>query len=129
VEGCREVFGLSPRELKRQMKRLGINMDVEEIPEARRVVVELPDKDLVVDEPQVVLMRIQGQTMIYVSGSVREESRAVVKEAGEQEISDEDVQLVASQAGVSMEEARAALKATGGDLAQAIMLLEARKKE
>ena len=120
------MFGLSPRELKRQMKRLGINMDVEELPEAQRVVIELPDRNLVVDDPQAVIMRIQGQTMIYVSGAIREEARNV--ETVEPEISDEDVQLVASQAGVSMEEARNALRATGGDLAQAIMLLEAKKK-
>jgi len=38
-------------------------------------------------------------------------------------ISEEDVQLVASQAGVSLEEARKALKATKGDLARAILYL------
>jgi len=121
------MFGLSPRELKRQMKRLGINVDVEELEEAERVVIEMPDKNIVVDDPQAVLMRIQGQTMIYVTGSIREEPREA-ETGGGVEVSEEDVQLVASQAGVSMDEARAALQATGGDLAQAIMLLETRKK-
>ncbi len=122
------MFGLSPRELKRQMKRLGINMDVEELPDAQRVVIELPEKNLVVDDPQAVIMRIQGQTIVYVTGSIREEAKVGGTEGEELEVSEEDVQLVASQTGASMEEARAALRATGGDLAQAIMLLESKKR-
>ena len=39
------------------------------------------------------------------------------------QIPEEDVILVAQQANVSLEEARAALEQTGGDLAQAILLL------
>jgi nascent polypeptide-associated complex subunit alpha len=38
-------------------------------------------------------------------------------------IPDEDVQLVAQQAKVTLERARAALEQTNGDLAQAILLL------
>jgi len=39
------------------------------------------------------------------------------------EITEEDVQLVAQQANVSVEKARAALEQTKGDLTQAILLL------
>jgi len=42
---------------------------------------------------------------------------------GKPTIPEEDVQLVAQQANVSLERARAALEETGGDLAQAILLL------
>jgi len=42
-------------------------------------------------------------------------------------VTEEDVKLVAEQAGVSLEEAQRALEETGGDLAQAIILLQARK--
>jgi len=42
-------------------------------------------------------------------------------------IPEEDVQLVATQANVSQEQARAALEQTNGDLAQAILLLSQAK--
>ena len=45
-----------------------------------------------------------------------------------QEVSQEDVEFVAQQAGVSIEEAKQALIEAGGDLAAALMLLEERKK-
>lgn len=47
--------------------------------------------------------------------------------ARKREITEEDVQLVAQQAGVSVEEARVALEQTEGDLTQAILLLCQRK--
>ena len=61
--------------------------------------------------------------MIYVIGEpVRVEAKS---EAGETpEISEEDVALVAEQAGVSLEEARRALEETGGDIAAAILRLQ-----
>ena len=118
------MLGLSPRDLKRQMKRMGINIDIEELENARRVTIETSDKVFVVEDPKVVLMRVKGQDMIYVTG--------VLEEAEEEEeapsFTEEDVQLVANQAGVSLDEARNALKSTNGDLAQAIMLLETKKR-
>jgi nascent polypeptide-associated complex subunit alpha len=41
--------------------------------------------------------------------------------------SDDDVKLVASQAGVASEEATKALRQSGGDLAQAIILLKQKR--
>jgi nascent polypeptide-associated complex subunit alpha len=41
-------------------------------------------------------------------------------------IPEEDVLLVAQQANVSMEKARTALERSGGDLAQAILMLQTR---
>jgi len=40
------------------------------------------------------------------------------------EVSEEDVRLVAEQAGVSLEEARRALEEAGGDIAEAILRLQ-----
>lgn len=114
----------SPRDLRRLMKQLG--MKVEELKGVRGVTIELEDKVLVVENPQVIKMSIQDQTVLQITGILREEVKAEVSE--EITISDEDVQLVASQAGVSLEEAKKALLEAKGDLAQAIMLLESRKR-
>ena len=115
------MMGLNPRDLRRAMKRLGIS--VEEL-QAVRVVVELEDGSrLVVEDPQVVVMKARGQPpTLYVAGQMRREEPP--REEASVEISEEDVRLVAEQAGVSLEEARRALEETGGDIAEAILRLQ-----
>jgi len=120
------LLGLNPRDLKKAMKRLGIKM--EEV-QAVRVVIELENGSrLVVEEPQVLVMRARGQPpMIYVVGEPVEEKPVGAGKGGEEsgiEISEEDIALVAEQAGVSLEEARRALEEAGGDIAEAILRLQ-----
>lgn len=103
------------------MKRLG--MKVNQL-ECERVVLVLPDKELVIEEPTVTLIEIQGEKIYQISGREVERAR---EEPVTLEISEEDVKLVAEQAGVTLDEARKALEEAGGDLAQAIILLQARK--
>lgn len=116
----------SPRDLKRLMRQFGMKM--EELKGVKEVVIELEDKRLIIEDPQVVVMTLQDQTIIQVVGTIREEEAKAEVPEEEITISDEDVQLVASQTGVSLEEAKRALIETKGDLAQAIMLLETRKQ-
>ena len=118
---------MNPSDLKKFMRRMGIKVEVEEVDDADRVVIERSGpKNLVVENPSVTIMRMKGQSIIYVTGEVREVEKSIEEKEGK--IPEEDVQLVASEAGVSLEEAREALEATGGDIAQAIMLLESRRK-
>lgn len=123
----RMMFRLSPREMRRLMKRMGLNL--EELSGVSRVIVEFDNgKKLVAESPIAYLIRGKDQTMLQVIGSfeeVREEKESI--EAVE--INEEDVQLVAAQTGVSLEEAKQALIQTNGDIAQAIMLIEARKRK
>ena len=109
---------VSPRTLRRMMRQMGMSMTpVEGVLE---VVLKLPGKQVVLEDPEVLMVEMGGQRVYQViPARVREE--AVVPERPE--IPEEDVQLVAQQAGVSLEEARAALEQTGGDLAKAILLL------
>ena len=86
------------------------------------------DKDIVIDEPEVAILQVQGQKMYQIIGgqvseqapSQRTESAASAKPA----FSEEDVQLVADQTGRSLEKAKEALQECGGDLAKAILLLQ-----
>lgn len=110
---------ISAREQQRMMQRMG--MQVQQLDDVTRVIMETPSRRIVIDDPEVATVTVQGQTVYQVGGgSVREES------VGEQSSAD-DAKLVASQAGVSLEVAAEALKLSGGDLAQAIVLLKQRK--
>ncbi len=96
-----------------------------ELEGVQEVTIRLSDRVLVFENPQVSLIEVQGARIYQVVGNPVERP---VEEEGAVEISEEDVQLVASEAGVSPEEARQALVETGGDLAQAIILLKLRKE-
>jgi nascent polypeptide-associated complex subunit alpha len=124
-KALRSVKGVpTGREAMRMMQKMG--MDVKEITNVRQVVIKTTDKQIVIDDPSVTTVTMQGQTMFQVAGgTVKEEAhREEVEEA--LSISEGDVKLVAEQAGVSVEEARKALIESGGDLAQAILALKAK---
>jgi len=108
---------LSPREARRLMRRMGLSMNT--MPDVREVIIRTDRKEVVIEAPEVSVMEIQGQRIFQImGGEVSEKARE-----GKPSIPEEDVQLVAQQANVSLEKARAALEETGGDLAQAILLL------
>lgn len=113
--------GINPRELQKMLqavKKAGLS--IEQLEGVESVIFRFRDKEIVVKNPQVTSMKVGGQTIFQVAGEIEERS-LIVEEVS---ISEEDVQLVASQACVSLEEARRALKATKGDLARAILYLK-----
>ena len=115
---------LSPREVRRLMQRMG--MEVTPLEGVHEVVFKLGDRALIVRDPQVSMIRVAGHTMYQVVGEAIEAPLEGEARGGEVEIPEEDVQLVASQAGVSLEEARRALREAEGDLARAILMLRGR---
>ena len=118
---------LSPRDLRRMMDRLGVS--AKPLPEVSEAVFRLPGKELVVRNPMVTLLDFQGQKIFQVVGESVEERAPTVEAASEKPvIPEEDISLVASQAGGSLEEAKAAREETGGDLAQAILLLASKRR-
>ena len=112
---------MNPREAKRMMQRMGMNMGA--MPEVEQVVFKTSTKEIIVENPEVTVMEMQGQKIFQVMGE-RITEKTVEKAV---KIPEEDVQLVATQANVSPEQARAALEQTKGDLAQAILLLSQTK--
>ena len=117
---------MNPSEQKRMMQRMGMNMDT--VADVQQVIIRTADKDIVIDEPEVAILQVQGQKMYQIIGgqvseqapSQRGASAAVAAPA----FSEEDVQLVADQTGKSLEKAKEALQECGGDLAKAILLLQ-----
>jgi nascent polypeptide-associated complex subunit alpha len=112
---------MNPREARRMMQKMGMNMGA--MPEVEQVVFKTSTKEIIVENPEVTVMEMQGQKIFQVMGE-RITEKPVEKAA---KIPEEDVQLVATQANVSADQARAALEQTKGDLAQAILLLSQTK--
>lgn len=110
---------VSPREAKRMMQRMGLSMG--EVSDAQEVIIKTSSKEIVIENPSVAVLEMQGQKIFQITGEkIVEKAVTIEKKAA---IPDEDVQLVAQQAKVSLEQAKTALEQTNGDLAQAILLL------
>jgi nascent polypeptide-associated complex subunit alpha len=103
---------MDPKNMQKMMKQMGIKS--EDI-DSSKVTIELKEGGrLVVFEPSVVQIEMQGQKTFQISGKVHEEN-----DAGE-----DDIKMVMEAAGCSREEAQAALRETGGDIAEAIIHLK-----
>ncbi len=110
---------VSSREQQRMMQRMGLQ--VKQLDDVTRVIMETSSKRIIIDNPEVARVTVQGQAIYQVgAGTMREED--IVSQ-----VSVEDARLVASQAAVSQEEASEALRASNGNLAQAILLLKQKK--
>jgi nascent polypeptide-associated complex subunit alpha len=116
---------MNSREQKRMMQRMGMNMDT--VGDVQQVIIRTADKDIVIDEPEVAILQVQGQKMYQVIGGQVSEQVASQRGASvvaKPAFSEEDVQLVADQTGKSLEKAKEALQEADGDLAKAILLLQ-----
>ncbi|UCE15831.1 MAG: nascent polypeptide-associated complex protein [Candidatus Bathyarchaeota archaeon] len=110
---------VSPRDAKRMMQRMGLNM--EGIPNVEEVIIRTNTKEIIVENPEVAVLDLHGQKIFQVTGQVTEK-----KTKQKLEFPEEDIRLVADQTGKSIEEAKQALEETEGDLARAILLLQAK---
>lgn len=106
------MMPLNPKQMKKMMKQMGIDMD--EI-EAEEVIIRTKSEELIFKNPTVTKISAKGVESFQIVGSYEVVERI--------EISEEDVKLVAEQAGVSLEEARKALIESKGDIAEALIKL------
>ena len=107
------------RDAARMMQKIG--MKVDEVANVTQVIIKTETRDIVIEEPSVTLVTVQGQAMYQIAGGRVSEAtpQAVPTATGE-----EDAQLVAEQTGRSLEDAKKALLEAGGDLARAILILK-----
>ncbi|MFH1785749.1 MAG: nascent polypeptide-associated complex protein [Candidatus Micrarchaeota archaeon] len=106
--------GMDPKKMQAMMKQMGIKS--EEIPSSK-VVIETSSGSIVIEEPQVVQVTMQGQKSFQISGNIRVEEKA----------SGEDIKMVMEQSNCSEEEAKQALEKSNGDIAEAILSLSGEK--
>ncbi len=129
------MLPINPRELQkqlRQLKRMGIKLD--QLQNVERVVIELSDRMLILENPQVIVMEMGGQKIFNIAATTvveqpRESAREVLPPQLESAITitEDDVRFVAEYTGVSLEEARKVLREVGGDIARAIEVIQQRK--
>jgi nascent polypeptide-associated complex subunit alpha len=114
------------------MKKMGIEQ--KEIEGVREVIIRFDDKEWVISNAQVTMIKQAGSESYQVSGTKNErgltgstpaktETATEVEVEEKIEIPMEDAALVASQTGVDIEVAKQTLEETGGDLAAAILKL------
>ncbi|MCE4606758.1 MAG: NagC family transcriptional regulator [Desulfurococcales archaeon] len=108
---------------------MGVKAEIEDLSDATEIIIVHSDgRRSILETPQATLIKLggAGQVMLSATGFLRVEQPA--EEAEEETlVSEEDIQLVAQQTGVTPEEARQALIEAKGDLAEAIMKIEQRK--
>jgi nascent polypeptide-associated complex subunit alpha len=110
---------MNPREAKRMMQRMGMNMNAVE--DVQQVIIKTNSKEILIEEPEVAILEVQGQKIFQVTGGKITEKAPEHKPST---IPEEDARLVADQTGKSLEEAKKALEECNGDLAKAILLLQ-----
>jgi nascent polypeptide-associated complex subunit alpha len=109
------------RDAKRMMQKMGMKID--EIDGVTEVLIRTVTREIIIEEPVVTSVVVQGQRMYQITGGSAHE-RAPLAEAAQPEVSEEDVDLVVAQTGKTVDEAKVALKESGGDLAEAILRLK-----
>ena len=126
------------RQMRRKMAQQGIDM---EPIDATRVIIEGSEKSLIIEQPEVILMKQAGQEIYQIIGQAEEvspesisiESDETISELETAEdseikpiITENDIILVATQANVEKDEAESVLKECNGDIAKAILFLKNR---
>ena len=104
---------MNPAKMQGMMKKMGISQTPLKV---KRVIFEMEDTNLVIDDPSVIRVMMQGQETYQVSGEAQEELA--------ESFSEEDVAMVVEKTGKMEEEVREMLEQVGGDIAEAIMSLK-----
>ena len=104
------------REMRRMLDKMGLEM--KEIPNVQEVIIKTDKKEIIIQKPAVSEMKSKDNSIFQVIAESYEERELEVPV-----FSEEDIILVAQQAGVSQEAANNALIEAKGDLARAILLL------
>ncbi len=118
--------GLDPKKMQAVMKQMGIAQ--EEI-DAHRVVIETSQKNIVINNPSVIKIKMQGQSNFQISGEITEEASSredafqKPSSVGDEDTTEEDIQTIMDKTGCDKEKAKNALESSKGDLTEAILSL------
>ena len=102
---------MNPAQIEKMMKSMGIkskNLN------SKKVIIEEEDQNIVIYEPSVTEIEMQGQKSYQITGTVRIE----------QKVSEDDIQMVIQQTGVNAEDAKKSLIENDLDIAKTIMKLK-----
>ena len=102
--------GLDPKKMQQVMKQMG--MAQEEIDTSKVIIEQTNGNKMIINNPSVIKIKMQGQETFQISGETTEE-------AGN---SEEDIKTIIEKTNCTEEQAKEALEKTG-DLAEAILEL------
>ena len=107
---------MNPRQMEKMMRQMGIK---NENIEADEVIIRCADKEIIISNPAVQKVNMMGQDSYQISGEISE--RNIDEDAPK--FTDDDIHMGMDQTNCSKDEAEDALKETGGDIAEAILIL------
>lgn len=113
--------GINPKKMQAMMKQLGIKQ--EEI-DAERVIIEKTNGKIIIENPSVVKVNMQGQETFQISGNIMEEEEGETEEENKEDI-EKDIQTIMEKTGKDKEEVALTLKKNEGDIAATILELSA----
>lgn len=116
------MFGnIDPRKMSALMKQMGLSQT--EI-DASRVIIERADNSkIIINNPNVVKMKMQGQESFQITGDIEE----LAEEDNSKEKFEEDIQSIIDQTGVTKDIAAIELEKNNGDIAETIINLSKKK--
>jgi nascent polypeptide-associated complex subunit alpha len=103
---------LNPKNMQAVMKQMG--MSQKEISSSRVIIEKEDGKNLIIKNPNVIMIKMQGQESFQITGDV--------EEAEAEKFSEEDIKILMEKTDCTVEEAKNALEETG-DLAESILKL------
>ena len=98
------------------MKQMGISQ--QEI-DANKVIIETDDRNIIINNPSVTKVNMQGQENFQISGDISEEG----SEEDKANNSEEDIKTIMEKVGCLEQEAKIAYEKANEDLAEAILSL------
>lgn len=112
---------MNDRQMKQAMKKMGIKQST--VDGVTEVIIRTKEKEIVVRNAEVICVEMGGSKSYQVSGVEEERALGSGSDEGAPAVSfpQEDVDLVMSQTGCDAQKAIAALEATDGSPAEAII--------
>lgn len=110
---------MDPAKMDKMLKKL--NIDMKNI-KCSEVVIKTEGHDIVITEPDVSVIRMQGRDVFQVTGNIIEKPTTV-----NEKINKEDVRMIMEQTGRDRETVEKTLERLNNDLARAIIELKKTK--
>lgn len=102
---------VDPKKMQAMMKQMGLSQI--DIPSSRVIIEKDDGNRIIIDNPSVTKIKMQGQESFQITGDISEE---------EEKFSEDDIQTIIDKTNCTEEQARKILAETG-DLAEAILKL------
>jgi nascent polypeptide-associated complex subunit alpha len=109
--------GLNPKKMQAVMKQMGIQQ--QEI-DANKVIIEKDDGNIIINNPSVTKINMQGQENFQISGDISEQEEETEKI---EDNSEQDIKTIMEKVGCLEQEAKQAYEKANGDLTEALLSL------